>query len=247
MDLASLQPSHSLNLPAGHQPAPAAALPSGSILPCGENTSGPPGKAIGQRWCLVDRCVDSDGSVSHSEYFDAGQDVDSSDDDYFDALEDTALPTVPEQEIEQKTGDAPWQVVTRRKSRRKGQNSPVAPSGNGAARVKSGVQVRRASASQLPKKHCAGNREIGKKQRMRAPDSAPLSLLSSRSCSCWSLCVRSFARFGAMDWVSFQTCQVKFHQCLQTTVTEDEFLRFHHMMTGGPQGERMISVFWLVL
>ena len=222
MDLASLQPSHSLNVPAGHQPSPATPRPSRSVLPCWQATSGLPGKAIGQR--LVDRGVDSDSSVSDSEHF--------------DALEDTALPTVPEQEIEQKAddGDGPWQVVTRRKSRRKGQHSPVAPSG--AARVKSGVQVRHASTSQLPARHCAGNRVIGKKQRMRAPDSAPLSLLSGHSRSCWSLCVRSFARCGAVDWASFQTCQVKFRQFLQTSITEDEFLRFHHMMTGGPQAIR---------
>ena len=236
MDLAPLQPGHSLNFPAGHQPSPAASLPSASILSRRQSTSGLPGKAISHRSCLVDQGVDSDSSVSDSEYFDAGQDVDSSDDDYFDALEDTAPPTVPEQEIEQKAddGDCPWQVVTRRKSRRKGQHPPVAPSG--AARVKNGVQVRHASTSQLPARHCAGNRVIGKKQRMRAPDSAPLSLLSGHSC--WSLCVRSFARCGAVDWASFQTCQVKFRQFLQTSITEGEFLRFHHMMTGGPQAIR---------
>ena len=222
MDLAPLQPGHSLNFPAGHQPSPATSLPSASILSCRQSTSGLPGKAISQRSCLVDRGVDSDSSVSDSEYF--------------DALEDIAPPTVPEQEIEQKAddGDGPWQVVTRRKSRRKGQHPPVAPSG--AARVKNGVQVRHASTSQLPARHCAGNRVIGKKQRMRAPDSAPLSLLSGHSC--WSLCVRSFARCGAVDWASFQTCQVKFRQFLQTSITEGEFLRFHHMMTGGPQAIR---------
>ena len=222
MDLAPLQPGHSLNFPAGHQPSPATSLPSASILSCRQSKSGLPGKAISQRSCLVDRGVDSGSSMSDSEYF--------------DALEDTAPPTVPEQEIEQKAddGDGPWQVVTRRKSRRKGQHPPVAPSG--AARVKNGVQVRHASTSQLPARHCAGNRVIGKKQRMRAPDSAPLSLLSGHSC--WSLCVRSFARCGAVDWASFQTCQVKFRQFLQTSITEGEFLRFHHMMTGGPQAIR---------
>ena len=226
MDLASLQPSHSLNVPAGQQPSPAGSPPSGSLLPCRQSTSGLPGKTIGQRWCLADPCVDSD--MSDSEYFDAGQDVDSSDDDYFDALEDTAPPTFSEQAIEQKADDGgTWQIVTRRKSRRKGQRSPVAPSGNG---VKSGVQA--SSTGQSP--HTASNRAIGKNQRMR--DSAPLSLLSS--CSYWSLCVRTFARFGAVDWVSFQTCQVRFRLCLQTRVTEDEFLRFHHMMTSGPQAIR---------
>ena len=105
MDLASLQLSHSLDVPAGHQLSPAGSPPSGSVLPCRESMSGLPGKAINQRCCLVVRGVDSDSSVSDSEYFDADQDVDSSDDDYFDALEDTALPTVPEQEIEQKVDD----------------------------------------------------------------------------------------------------------------------------------------------
>ena len=237
MDLASLQPSHSLNVPAGHQPSPGASVPSGSILPCRQSTSGLPGKAIGQRWCQVDRSVDSDSSVSDSEYLDPVQNVDSSDDDYFDAPEDTALPTVPEQEIEQKTGDGdgPWQIVTRRKSRHKGQRSPVVPSGNGAAWVKGSVQARHVPASHSLTRHSASNRVIGKSQRVQTPVSEQLSLLSSRSCSYWSLCVRSFARFGTVDWVSFQACQVKFHMCLQTRVTEDEFLRFHHMMTEGPQ------------
>ena len=229
MDLASLQPSHSLNVPAGHQPSPAASLPS--ILPCRQSTSGLPGKAIGQRSCLVDQDVDPDSSVSDSEYFDAGQDVDSSDDDYFDVLEDTALPAVPEQEIEQTTGDGPWQIVTRRKSRSKRQHSPVAPSGNGDARVKSGVQVRHVAAS-----HSASNRVIGENQRGRAPNSDPRSLLSSRSY--WPLCVRIFARLGTVDWVSFQDRQVQFHHCLRKSITKAEFLRFHHMMTEGPQAIR---------
>ena len=238
MDLASLQPSHSLNILAGHQPSPAASLPSGSILPCRQSTSDLPGKAIGQRWCLVDRSVDSDSSVSDSEYFDAGQDVDSSDDDYFDALEDTALPADPEQEIKQKAGDGdgPWQIVTRRKSRRKKQHSPVAPSGNGAARVESGVQVRQVSASHSLTRHCASNRVTGKNQRKRLSGSDRLSLLPSHSY--WSLCVTSFARFGTVDWLSFHACQVKFHRCLHTSITEAEFLRFHHMMTKGPQAIR---------
>ena len=198
MDLASLQPSHSLNT--GHQPSPATSLPSGSISPYRQSTSGLPGKAIGQRSCLVDRGVNSDGSVSDSEYCDAGQDVDSSDDDYFDALEDTALATVAKQAVEQKADDGgPWQVVTRRKSRRKGQS-----------------------------------RVTGKNQRMRATGSDRLSLLSS--CSYWPLCTRSFARFATVDWVPFQTYQVKFRQCLQKNcLTKTEFLRFHHMMTEGPQ------------
>ena len=236
MDLAPFQLSHTLNVPAGHQPSPAASLPAGSILPCRQSMSGLPGKAIGQRLCLVNQGVDSDSSESDSEYFDASQDVDSSDDDYFDALEGTVRPTVPEQEIEQTTADGPWQIVTRRKSRRKRQNAPVTPSDNGAALAKSGGQVRHASASHLLRRHCASNRVIGKNQHMRAPGSDPLSRLSS--CSYWSLCVRSFARFVSVDWVSFQACQAKYHQWLQVNITEAEFLRFHHMMTEGPQAIR---------
>ena len=169
--------------------------------------------------------------MSDSEYFDAGQDVDSSDDDYFDALEDIALPTVAKQAIEQKADDdGPWQVVTRRKSRRKRQHAPVAPSGNGTAR--GSVQARRVSANQLPARHCAGNKVIDKKPRMRPP-----SLLSG--CPHWPLCVSSFARFATVDWASFQACQMKFQQCLQkTSLTEAEFLRFHHVMTEGPQAIR---------
>ena len=158
----------------------------------------------------------------------------------------TAPATVAGQEIEQKTADddGSWQVVTRRKSRRKGQHSSVVPSVNGAsgaARVTGGVQFRHVSASQSLARHSASNRVIGNNQRIRPPDSAPLSLLSSRSCSYWSLCTRIFARFGAVDWASFQACQEKFRQCLPVKVTEDEFLRFHRMMTEGPQAIRTVE------
>ena len=122
MDLLSLSVGggYSLNCPAGHQLSPANSLPSVSVTMSTRCDSS--GRAIGQRWCVVDREADSD-----SEYYDASSDVGCSDDDYFDALEDTAPPTVPEQEIKQKSGDGPWQIVTRRKSRRKGQHSPVTP------------------------------------------------------------------------------------------------------------------------
>ena len=65
--------AHSLNCPADYLPSVSVTLSSG----CGSL-----GKAIDQRWCVVDREADSDG-----EYYDASPDVGCSDDDYFDALD----------------------------------------------------------------------------------------------------------------------------------------------------------------
>ena len=96
MDLASLQPSYSLSVAAGHQPSPAVSLPSGSVLPCRQSTSDPPGKAIGQRWCVANRDADSDR-------------------EYYDALD--CLPADCQKGLEEETdtGDGSWQVVTRRR------------------------------------------------------------------------------------------------------------------------------------
>ena len=63
----------------------------------------------------------------------------------------------------------------------------------------------------------------------------PFSLSSMTSCSYWPQCVRSFARLSKVDWTFFQTiCRER----QQAKITEDHFLRFHHMTTKGPRAIR---------
>ena len=63
----------------------------------------------------------------------------------------------------------------------------------------------------------------------------PVSPSSMTSCSYWPQCVRSFARLSQVDWNFFLAiCRER----QQAKITEDHFLRFHHMMTKGPQAIR---------
>ena len=126
------------------------------------------------------------------------------------------LPTDGQQapELETNDGDGAWQVVTRRRSRQKKQLSPA-----GNARVTNGASMR-----QLPENRSA---DTGRPQQVIKP----FSLSSKTSCSYWPQCVKSFARLSKVDWTFFQTiCRER----QQAKITEDHFLRFHHMTTEGP-------------
>ena len=213
MDLSPLQPGHSLDIRPDQELPPAdSPFDVASTFAPGQLVASVPDKAIGQRWCTVGRLGDTGCAGSDSENIDvhdAGQ-----------------------QKPEPKTDDddGPWQVVTRRRLRCKRQQPPALPAGNSSdARAKS------ASASHLPENSSAGTGVAGQKQ---PPGRDPLAQLSITSCSCWPLCIKSFARLAEVDWVSFQPGLKKFRRYQQLPFTTDDFLRFHHMMAEGPQAIR---------
>ncbi len=210
MDLSPLQSGHSLDIRPDQELPPAdSPFDVASTFAPGQLVASVPDKAIGQRWCTVGRLGDTGCAGSDSENIDvhdAGQ-----------------------QKPEPKTDDddGPWQVVTRRRLRCKRQQPPALPAGNSSdARAKS------ASASHLPENSSAGTGVAGQKQ---PPGRDPLAQLSITSCSCWPLCIKSFARLAEVDWASFQPGLEKFRRYQQLPFTTDDFRRFHHMMAEGPQ------------
>lgn len=233
MDLVALQSggSHRLSSPAGQQSSLAGPdLSVRSGLDPGEPVSGLPGKAIGQRWCGVGR----PGNGSDSENCDGGL---NRPDDCFEApgLSAPCLQTPGSQESDD---GGPWQVVTRRRSRSKQQLSPVvAPAGQSSARIKKGTRGKSASASPLPENSSADSGVTRQHQRLQVCNKDSVSL-SMMCCSCWPLCVKSFARLSEMDWRSFQTALMNVHHYQQIKITSHDFLRFHHVMTEGLQAFR---------
>ena len=219
MDLSSLQPGHSLDIRPDRELSPAdSPFDVASTFAPGQLVASVPDKAIGQRWCKADRLGDTGCAGSDSENIDvhdAGQ-----------------------QKPEPKTDDddGSWQVVTRRRLRCKRQQPRAAPPGNtGNTGNSRGARAKSASVSRLPRNSSAGTGVTGQKQ---PPGSDPLAQLSITSCSCWPLCIRSFARLGEVDWVSFQPGLEKFRRHQQLPFTTDDFRRFHHMMAEGPQAIR---------
>ena len=228
MDFVPWQPGgRSIHSPPSDYPSSADSTSVGSTL----NASQVPGQAIGQRSCVVDQHGDID--CSDNEYHDISQD-DSSDDEYFDALDQ--LPSACQQEAEPQDSDYPWQVVTRRRSGCKRQPST---DGKSTAKVKQGIRAGIASASRRPERPSARSGVAGQKQCLQL--NGPGSLFSPTQSVYRPLCINSFARLGEVDWVSFCSLMGKFHQCLQINVTRDEFLRFHHMMTEGLRAIRGVD------
>ena len=236
MDFVSLQPGHYLNLAAEHQLSAAGPAPSvRSGLDSGQPVSGLPGKAIGQRWCAVDRPGNADQAGSDIENCDGSL---NSPDDCFDAP-GLSAPRQQTPESQESDGGGPWQVVTRRRSRSKQQlSSVVAPAGQRGARAKKGTRGKSASASQLPENSSAGNGVTGRNKRQQRPGNELGPLLSSTPRSYWPVCLRSFARLGEIEWAPFRACLMKFNQWLRINLSRNEFRRFHHMMTEGPQAIR---------
>ena len=220
MELSSLQPVHSLNIRPDQRLAPAD-LPFGvaTTFAPGQHVSGVSGKAIGQRLCVVNRCAESD--ESDTEYFDAHEfaaSLTSSDDEYFEAPDRPAQQQTPEPQ--QSDGDGPWQVVRRRRpGRKRQQSSAVTPIDT---QRKNGARAKSKSAGQWPE-NCSPMRQ----QKIRLEMSGTLSQY-------WPLCIKSFEQLGAVDWASFDACQMKYRFCLQTNITRDDFQRFHRMMIKGP-------------
>ena len=230
MNLAPLQLSCSPGLPAGHQLSPVGSLPyvRATSAP-GQSAPGLPGKAIGQRWCVVDSCGDSNSTESDAEHVDADEFAASLNNP---DVEYSGQPDWPDRqqtsEPQQGDGEGPWRVVTRRRSERQRQKSA-------AGKSKSSIKGagRAAPARQLPEHSSAGNGVTGHRQRSASND--PGRVFSTTPCSYWPLCIKSFARFGELDWNSFHACLMKIHHFKPIDMTRDDFLRFHHLMTEGPQ------------
>ena len=117
--------------------------------------------------------------------------------------------------------------------------SPViAPAGQDGARVIKGIRGKSTSASPSPENSSAESGVTGPNQRRQECNTDPVSLLSITSCSCWPLCIKSFARLSKMDRRSFQTVLMKVHHYPQRKIVSHDFLRFQHMMTEGLQAIR---------
>ena len=221
MDLASLQPGHSLDV-RPDQRSFSGGSPFGvaSTFAPGQPVSGVPGKAIGQRWCKVDRLGDTGCAGSDSENIDAtnGQ---------------------PEPETDDDGGS--WQVVTRRRWRSKRDKPETVDGRCGDARAKNSACEKSASAGQLPETSSADSGVTRQNQRLQLCRNDAISLSSLTSCWYWPLCINSFARLSKVDWTPFHAVMERVDLHLQTRIKRDDFLHFHHMMTEGPQAIRRVS------
>ena len=224
MDLKSLQgcASHCLGCSADHQSPGDSCSHAATTFAPGQSTSRLPGKAIGQRECVVDW---PDDAESGGEYCDPQEFDVSLPDDLCDLP--VRLPAARQQTLnpQESDDDGSWQVVTRRRSRHKRQESSA---GKSDVWEKNG-----ASPSRLPENSSADGRVTGQNQRLHS--NGAVSLLATIPCSHRPLCIKSFARLGKVDWKSFHACLMKYQQSLQIKVTKNDFLRFRHMMNGGPR------------
>ena len=181
-----------------------------------------PGKAISQRRCVTvvqyDHESDSNSVALNQQ------------------------PTIDQQEPEPQADDdgGQWQVVSRRRSGNKQQKSfDAVPAGHSDAQVT--VRAKKPSANQLTRNRSAGNQVTGQNQRLHKCRQDTVSLCSSTLGSYWPLCIKSFARLAELDMASFGTCLKNYLQLWQTDITKDDFLRFHHLMTKGPQAIRRVE------
>ena len=178
---------------------------------------------------MVDRCGDSDSTGSDADRVDAHEFAASP---HNPSAECSGEPDRPDRqqtsEPQQSDGDGHWQTVTRRSSGRQRQKSPA---GKRKAWIKGGARA--APARQLPKNSSAGNGVTGQRQRGAGSDLG--RVFSTTPCLHWPLCIKSFARLGEADWNTFHTCLMKIHHFMPMDLTRDDFLRFHDLMTEGPQ------------
>ena len=243
MDLASLQISHSPNLPAGQKLPSADPASTWSTLTPLQSNPGLPGKAIGQRRCVIDWYSASDSDDSDGRYFDARQlnvsrPVDSSDDDYCDVP--VRLTGAHQQTIKSQgsDGDGQRQLVTPRRSRSEPSQSLAVATGNSDARAKNEAREKIASASRLSESCSAGDGVSEQNQHLQLCSKDPVSLSSLTSCFYWPLCLESFARLSQVDWKSFQAGLVNVPQYRQKNITRGCFQHFRQMMTEGSQAIR---------
>ena len=224
MDLSSLQPGHSLDIRPDQELSPAdSPFDVASTFAPGQHVSGLPGKAIGQRWCKVERLGCAGPGSENIDDHDR---------------------TNGQQDPEPKTDDDDsWQLVTRRRLRSK-RHKPeaVEPDGRcGDVRAKNSACEKSTSAGQLPESHSANSAVTRQNQGLPLCRNDPISLSSITSCWYWPLCIDSFAQLSKVDWTPFRAVMEKFHLYPQTKVGRDNFRHFHHMMTEGPQAIRRAS------
>ena len=147
------------------------------------------------------------------------------------------LPTTGQQEPEPQADDDRWQVVSRRRSSNKQQKSfDAVPAGQSDTQV-----TVKPSANQLTRNRSAGNQVSGQNQRLQKCRQDTVSLCSSTLGSYWPVCIKSFARLAELDMASFGTCLNNYLQLWQIDFTKDDFLRFHHLVTNGPQAIRRVE------
>ena len=222
MNRAFLQTGSSSSQPCtplqSHNPLSERTEPSVSSSADSSNGEAPaclPGKTISQRECITLVQYDHES----------------------DAL--NQLSTIGQQELEsQADDDGLWQVVSRRRSGNKQQKSfDAVPAGHSDARVR----AKKPSANQLTENRSAGNRVTGQNQRPQKCRQDTVSLCSSTLGSYWPVCIKSFARLAELDMASFGTCLKNYLQLWQIDFTKDDFLRFHHLVTKGPQAIRRVE------
>ena len=217
MNVAPLHSGYLLSSPADHQLFCAESHPPVCVtFTAGQSAAGLPGKTIDQRLCVVNRCAESD--ESDAEYFDAHEFA-VSPTSYFEAPDRLDQQQMPEPQ--QSDGDGSWQVVRRRRSgRKRQQSSAVTPSD---ARRKNGARAKSKSAGQWPE-----NGSLMRQQKIR------LEMFGTLTENHRKLCIKSFERLGAMDWASLDAGQMKDQFCLQANITRDDCQRFHRLMNKGP-------------
>ena len=212
MDLAPLQSGGTHFLNSGDQSSSAdSPCAVGSSFDPGQTSSGLPAKAIGERWCVIERYRDSERVC-----FDVRPNTEGSGDD--------RPPADPQEDLESSDGDGSWQVVTGRRSKNKRQQTFV------DAPLKNASPGKNTPLNQLPEHGAAGSQV----ELTQVCSNESVSLSSVMPDSYWPICSSSFARLGDVDWPAFRGFLMKYRDRQQLNITRNGFLRFQQMMYRGP-------------
>lgn len=231
MDLAPLQSGVTRFLNSSDQSSPAdSPCAVGSSFGPRQTSPGLPAKAIGQRWCVIERHRDS-----QRVYFDVRLDAEGSGDDHLETLD--RPPTVPQEEpeLQANDGDGSWQVVTRRRSKNKRQQTFV---GQGDALVENASPEKMTSPSQSPENGAAGDQGAGHDQPVQVYSKDSVSLSSITPDLYWPICSSSFTRLSKVDWSTFRGFLMNFRNRRQLNITRNDFLHFQRMIHSGPGAVR---------
>ena len=219
MDLASLQSGRTHLLNSSDQSSPAdSPCAVGSSLGPGQTSSGLPSKAIGERWCVIERYRDSQRVC-----FDVRLDTEGSGDDHLERP-----PTVPQEEPEPQANDddGPWQMVTRRGSKNKRQQTFV------DAQAENASTENITLLSQSPEKGAEGMTGHDQLAQVCGKDSVSLSAITPDLY--WPICSSSFARLSEVDWSTFRGFLMKFRDRQHLNISRNDFLHFQQLMHSGP-------------